>query len=106
MVPESSESTCSRLSRMPVVQNIRRVSAEHRFSSLIWYPTSPPTLAPRSAATRSATPMAEMRRGCVHTMDASTPAASAASSTNCGTCVVLPQPVSPEITTTCVDVCV
>ena len=61
----------------------------------------PPTLSPRSAATRSATPTAEMRRGCVHTIEHGVLARAASSSTYCGTCVVLPHPVSPSTTTTC-----
>ena len=49
-----------------------------------------------------ATEIAEMRRGCVTTMEQRSPApfSRASSSRNCGSCVVLPQPVAPLITTT------
>mmetsp|Transcript_12085 Transcript_12085/g.50869 ORF Transcript_12085/g.50869 Transcript_12085/m.50869 type:complete len:242 (-) Transcript_12085:533-1258(-) len=59
----------------------------------------------RSSATRCATLIAAIRRGCVHTMDVSPPlpASIASSSRNCGSCVVLPQPVSPLTTTTWCD---
>ena len=44
--------------------------------------------------------MAEMRRGCATTTEQASPCSAASSSTNWGTCVVLPQPVSPSTTTT------
>mmetsp|Transcript_77015 Transcript_77015/g.217930 ORF Transcript_77015/g.217930 Transcript_77015/m.217930 type:complete len:226 (+) Transcript_77015:783-1460(+) len=61
-----------------------------------------PSGSQRSDATRSATVMAAMRLGCVQTMFSrvASPLAMALSSSSCGTCVVLPQPVEPEIRTT------
>mmetsp|Transcript_5939 Transcript_5939/g.19732 ORF Transcript_5939/g.19732 Transcript_5939/m.19732 type:complete len:259 (+) Transcript_5939:292-1068(+) len=64
------------------------------------YPTVLPIFSPRSLATRSATAIALRRRGCVTIMDVSPPRPSliASSRRNCGTWVVLPQPVAPETT--------
>ena len=54
--------------------------------------TVSPMRSPRSDATRSATDIAEMRRGCATTMLQHLPWAAASSRQNCGTCVVLPVP--------------
>ena len=104
LTERNSESSANRRSRVPVVQKVSRVASDRRASSLIWYPTLSPSASPRSCATRAATLTAETLRGCVHTtfvVDAS-PAASARSRTNRGSCVVFPHPVSPETTRTCV----
>ena len=69
------------------------------FSSLIWNPTVCPNSSQRSHAMRSASEIADTRRGCVHTMFAPGPS-SGLSSTNCGTWVDLPHPVSPLTTVT------
>ncbi len=88
------------LSKTPTVQKSRRVRDDRRASRRIWNPTAPPIVSPRSFATRSATLMVEMRRGCVVMMLHSPPAAAASSRRNWGTCVVLPHPVGPQITVT------
>jgi len=46
--------------------------------------------------------MAEMRLGCVHMILQAAPRTDSISDSkmNCGICVVLPQPVSPEMITT------
>ena len=64
------------------------------------YPTVSPGLSPRSVATLSATDTAEMRRGCVHSTRQALPCCHDSSKMYCGTCVVLPQPVSPLMSTT------
>ena len=50
--------------------------------------------------------VAEIRRGCVQMMlqPSPRPRAIASSKMNCGTCVVLPLPVSPLTTTTCTKI--
>jgi hypothetical protein len=65
--------------------------------------TDSPIFSPLSAATLSETAMAEIRRGWVQIMLHVAPRAASISDSRmyCGTWVVLPQPVSPEITTTC-----
>jgi len=80
------------------VQNRRRVLSHVLLSPRIAYPTAPtPTRgSPRSAATRSATPMAEMRRGCVQMMFTGVFVSAACSRMYCATCVVFPLPVSPS----------
>jgi hypothetical protein len=89
---DSRGSEARRRSRMPVVQNIRWVSRVTAASSLTWYPTRDPGCpgggSPRSSATRCATLMAAMRRGCVHTTlhVAPRPASMPASNMYCGTC--------------------
>ena len=65
------------------------------------YPTVSPGLSPRSVATRSATDTAEIRRGCVHSTRQALPCCHDSSRIYCGTWVVLPQPVSPLMSTTC-----
>lgn len=64
--------------------------------------TDSPSFSPRSAATLSETAMAEILLGCVHMILQAAPRAASVSDSNiyCGSCVVLPQPVSPETTTT------
>ncbi len=66
---------------------------------------SPPTrgFSHLSAATLSATPTALILLGCVQTMLhlPPSPRSMRSSSTNWGTCVVFPHPVSPLRTTTC-----
>mmetsp|Transcript_61753 Transcript_61753/g.194756 ORF Transcript_61753/g.194756 Transcript_61753/m.194756 type:complete len:294 (+) Transcript_61753:2066-2947(+) len=65
-------------------------------------PTACPSGSMRSSATRSAAAMAAIRRGCVQTMFTlvASPLRTAFSRMYCGTCVVLPQPVEPEMSTT------
>ena len=98
--PRRSGSDCSRLRRMPVVQKRSLVLALCRDSSLMLYPTVSPMRSHRSCATRSATAIALSLRGCVMITEHSPPrfASTAFSNTNCGTCVVLPQPVAPLTT--------
>lgn len=58
----------------------------HLLSKRMVYPTFSPTPSPRSAATRSATETAEMRRGWVHTTRQPRPEYHASSRIYCGTC--------------------
>jgi len=64
--------------------------------------TDSPNFSPLSQATLSETDMAEMRLGCVHMILQAAPRTDSISDSkiNCGICVVLPQPVSPEMITT------
>lgn len=64
--------------------------------------TDSPRGSPRSVDTLSETAMAEILRGCVHIMlqNAPRPDSISDSNINWGSWVVLPHPVSPEITTT------
>jgi hypothetical protein len=97
----SAPGDVSRRSNTPFVQNNSAVSAHALFSRRIWYPTDPfPICSPRSAATRSATVIADMRLGCVHMIAAPTPRCHASSMRYCGTCVVFPHPVAPAMSTT------
>mmetsp|Transcript_78138 Transcript_78138/g.178818 ORF Transcript_78138/g.178818 Transcript_78138/m.178818 type:complete len:216 (+) Transcript_78138:2257-2904(+) len=66
----------------------------------IWYPTSSPSSAFRSSATRWARVIAATRRGWVHTTTLSAGINPGSSQINCGIKVDLPQPVSPEIIVT------
>lgn len=88
-----------------MVQNRSRVCVDRFDSRRIWYPTVSPSSSPLSDATRAATDMADIRRGWVHIMLQSAPRrlSISSSSMNCGSCVVLPQPVSPEMTRTWYD---
>lgn len=92
-------------SNTPVVQKRRRVSAERFASRRMWYPTVLPRVSPLSADIRAATEIADTRRGWVQIMLQSAPRKRDISSSkmNCGSCVVLPQPVSPETTNTCTN---
>ena len=74
-----------------------RVEDEETDSRRILYPTDLPMASPRSEATRAATDVALMRRGCVQMMEVRPPSPriTASSRMNCGSCVVLPHPVSP-----------
>ena len=65
--------------------------------------TDSPNFSPLSKATLSETDMAEIRLGCVHIILQAAPWTDSISDSkiNCGICVVLPQPVSPEMMTTC-----
>ena len=64
--------------------------------------TDSPKSSPLSEATLSDTDIADIRLGCVHMILQAAPRADSISDSkmNCGICVVLPQPVSPEIITT------
>lgn len=75
---------------MPVVQRRILVFDDRLFSSLMEYPDVSPTRSHRSDATRSDTPIAEMRLGWVTIMLASAPKPLKimSSRTSCGTCVV------------------
>ena len=76
------------LRSIPVVQNISLVLSLWHVSSLIWYPTTPPTFSSLSWATLEATPTAEILLGCVHTIlqwSALFPSPNQSSSINCGT---------------------
>lgn len=72
---------------------------------LTWYPTQWRSAGPISCATRCATDTALIRRGCVtRTLHfAPSPLLTCPSNKKRGIRVVLPQPVSPAITTTCED---
>ena len=97
----SAPGEVSRRRSTPFVQNNNAHSGPALLSRRIWYPTEPtPICSPRSAATRSETVTAEMRRGCVHMIAAPRPRAQASSIRYCGTCVVLPHPVAPATSTT------
>lgn len=65
--------------------------------------TDSPNFSPRSAATLSETDIADILLGWVQIMLHTAPRAASVSDSNMywGSCVVLPQPVSPETTTTC-----
>ena len=73
-------------------------------SGLVWSvkrtlkPTAPPTVVPSSCAMRLATARAAMRRGCVCPISPRVPRP--ASRQIFGSCVVLPEPVSPQTITT------
>ena len=82
------------------VQKKRAVARDAADSRRIWYSIKRPTSSPRSAATCSATPIAEIRRGCVHPIYIGLKYAASSSRINWGTGVVFPQPVSPETTIT------
>mmetsp|Transcript_1340 Transcript_1340/g.3125 ORF Transcript_1340/g.3125 Transcript_1340/m.3125 type:complete len:304 (+) Transcript_1340:772-1683(+) len=96
----SSGSVSMRRSSTPVVQNSSCVELPALVSRRMEYPMVPPISSPRSSATRAATPMALMRRGCVHMTYTGSPRAAASSRMYCGTCVVLPHPVSPSMMVT------
>ena len=102
VVPDSPGSARSLLSSTPAVQKSSRVAREVALSPRMAYPTLSPGLSPLSAATLDASPRAATLLGCVTTMPhlPPSPASTAASRTNWGTWVDLPQPVSPEMTTT------
>jgi hypothetical protein len=65
--------------------------------------TDSPIFSPLSAATLSETAIADIRLGWVQIILQLAPRAASISDSSmyCGSCVVLPQPVSPETTTTC-----
>ena len=74
----------------------------HRYY-LIEYPTTFPAFSFLSCATLSATPMADSLLGWVHTMlqwSLGAECSKQSSRMYCGTWVLLPQPVIPDITTT------
>ncbi len=83
---------------MPSVMNLIRVSRPVSSLKRILQPTSRPHVTPSSSATRRETLNAATRRGCVQPMRPRT--ASPASRHILGSCVVLPDPVSPATTTT------
>jgi len=64
--------------------------------------TVSPNFSPLSEATLSETEIAAMRLGCVQIILHTAPRNNSISDSriNCGTCVVFPQPVSPEMITT------
>mmetsp|Transcript_11356 Transcript_11356/g.47501 ORF Transcript_11356/g.47501 Transcript_11356/m.47501 type:complete len:506 (-) Transcript_11356:330-1847(-) len=89
---------------MPSVMNLILGSSPTFLSYRTWYPTSPPRGTSSSCATLVAVDVTATRRGCV---TATAPGCAAHvgspypdSYKNCGTCVVLPHPVSPQMTTT------
>mmetsp|Transcript_7081 Transcript_7081/g.12654 ORF Transcript_7081/g.12654 Transcript_7081/m.12654 type:complete len:241 (+) Transcript_7081:2990-3712(+) len=94
----------SLLRRMPTVQNSMLPSfiLGGLASFRTVYPTDSPIDSPRSHATRSATEMAAIRRGCVtitrgrRFLPSSRPTQS--STMNCGSCVLFPLPVPPLTT--------
>ena len=63
--------------------------------------TDSPNFSPLSEATLSDTDIADIRLGCVHIMLQEAPRVASISDSkmNCGICVVLPHPVSPEMIT-------
>jgi hypothetical protein len=65
------------------------------------YPTSWPSSTSISSATRCATDMAATRRGCVQATIFAFSCGRSSKSTNCGICVVFPDPVSPTKTRIC-----
>mmetsp|Transcript_24886 Transcript_24886/g.50585 ORF Transcript_24886/g.50585 Transcript_24886/m.50585 type:complete len:333 (+) Transcript_24886:1984-2982(+) len=96
----NSGDDCTRRNSTPGVTNRSWVASDIAPSRRTLYPTVPPApLSHRSDETRSATDMADMRRGCVITTDAVGPIRGS-SRRNWGTWVDLPQPVSPLRTVT------
>src|SRR5262249_6172473 len=94
---ESSGSPWVSASRMPSVISLIAVSARALSWKRTLYPTSPPSSVPSSSAMRVATLRAATRRGWVWPMRC--PRAPALiSSRILGSCVVLPEPVSPHTT--------
>lgn len=85
-----------------MVQNNNLVCGDILDSEQSWYPIVNPRGSHLSVATRVATDKAEIRRGCVHMILQSFlhPVSIAPSRINWGSCVVFPQPLSPETTTT------
>ena len=86
-------------SSMPSVMYFSLVFSDVQSSNRMLYPTSFPSFTPASSATRAETDIAATRRGCVHPIFWPS-RANPASHMYCGICVVLPEPVSPTITTT------
>ena len=84
-----------RSSRIPAVQNSSCVSREVLVVCPIWYPTSSPRTQPRSCATLVAIATTARRLGWVQRI-----LPPAHSSRICGSCVDLPQPVSPMMSVT------
>mmetsp|Transcript_3009 Transcript_3009/g.11834 ORF Transcript_3009/g.11834 Transcript_3009/m.11834 type:complete len:427 (+) Transcript_3009:3059-4339(+) len=89
---------------MPSVMNLILGSSPTFLSYRTWYPTSPPRGTLSSCATLVAVDVTATRRGCV---TATAPGCAAHigspypdSYKNWGTCVVLPHPVSPQMTVT------
>ncbi|MCW0417565.1 hypothetical protein NB689_003319 [Xanthomonas sacchari] len=78
--------------------NLIRVCSPTRSLKRTWKPTVSPTGVRSSSATRLATARAAMRRGWVQPIMPAAPRPAARHSF--GNCVVLPEPVSPAITTT------
>ena len=69
VIPSSFGSEISLLSKIPIVQYVIRVLALVLLSSRTLYPITSPTFSPLSKATRSARPIADIRRGCVQMME-------------------------------------
>ena len=95
---ERSGSPWVSASRMPSVISLMYVCGLERSSKRIVQPTSRPQPTFSSSAMRREMDCAATRRGCVQPIFASMP--SPASRHIFGSCVVLPEPVSPAITTT------
>ena len=87
-------------SRMPSVMNFTSVSRLVSSPKRTLHPTSRPHCTLSSSATRRDTLVAAMRRGCVQPMRPRARVASNRSRHIFGSCVVLPEPVSPATTTT------
>mmetsp|Transcript_47892 Transcript_47892/g.154479 ORF Transcript_47892/g.154479 Transcript_47892/m.154479 type:complete len:283 (-) Transcript_47892:910-1758(-) len=92
---ERSRSDSSNLTNIPSVKKSIRVCTERVESNRIWCAITEPFPCSRSCETRRARETAARRRGCVTAMPRK-PAARR----YCGTCVDLPQPVSPATSTT------
>ena len=95
---DNNGSPCVSASRMPSVISLMYVSLLERSSKRILHPTSRPHATFNSSAMRWEMESAATRRGWVQPIFASMP--SPASSHILGICVVLPEPVSPAMTTT------
>ncbi len=91
-------SCCSSVSKMPSVMSLTSVSSLDLSVNRTLYPMAAPSSTPSSAAIRSATVLAAMRRGCVWPIWPATPRPS--SRQIFGIWVVLPEPVSPATMTT------
>jgi hypothetical protein len=86
--------------RMPSVMNLIRVATRSVLSSnRTWQPTSRPSSTSISVATRRATEVAAIRRGWVQPIRFPSPPRPRAN-TILGSCVVFPEPVSPQTITT------
>ena len=88
------------LSNTPFVQKLKSVRGETLDSNLIWNPTVCPTFSPLSNATLSAIVTAASLLGSVQIILQGDLVSEQFSRMNCGTCVVLPDPVSPVIIVT------
>ncbi len=94
----SSGSPCVSASRMPSVISLTSVPGFVWSLKRTLYPTTVPSSVDSSCAIRAATARAAIRRGCVWPINPRSPHPTAMQIL--GSCVVLPDPVSPHTITT------